>query len=74
MILYSPIQNTGYMIHANMKQFKIPPEYEADYRSDTRLFTPDLSTQIMVESMTYPLPPLVDVSGLLVAYGEKEVE
>jgi pimeloyl-ACP methyl ester carboxylesterase len=74
MILYSPIQNTGYMIHANMKQFKIPPEYEADYRSDTRLLTPSLSTQIMVESMTYPLPSLVDVSGLLVAYGEREVE
>jgi len=56
MILYSPIQNTGYMIHANMKQFKIPPEYEADYRSDMRLLTPSLSVQIMVESMTYPLP------------------
>jgi pimeloyl-ACP methyl ester carboxylesterase len=74
MILYSPLQNTDYMIRANMKQFGIPPEYEADYRNDIRLLTPSLSTQIMVESMTYSLPTLVDVSGLLVAYGEREVE
>jgi pimeloyl-ACP methyl ester carboxylesterase len=74
MILYSPLQNTNYMIHANMKQYNITPEYEAEFRGDTRLLIPDLSTQIVVESMTYPLPSLVDASGLLVAYGEREPE
>ena len=74
MILYSPLQNTDYMIHANMKQYNIPPEYEADFRGDTRLLTPGLSTQIVVESMTYPLLSLVDASGLLVACGEREPE
>jgi pimeloyl-ACP methyl ester carboxylesterase len=72
MILYGPLQNTGYMIHANMNQLKIPPEYEADFRGDTRLMTPDFYTQVVVESMTYPLPPIADASGLLVACGEKE--
>jgi len=72
MILYSPLQNTDYMIHANMKQLLIPPEYEADFRGDTRLLTPDLYTQIVVESMTFPLPSLVDASGLLVVCGERE--
>jgi len=56
MVLYGPLQNTDYMIHANMKQYKIPPEYEADLRSDTRLLTPDLYTQVVVESMNYSLP------------------
>jgi pimeloyl-ACP methyl ester carboxylesterase len=74
MILYGPLQNTNFMIHANMKQYKIPPEYEADFRDDTKLITPDLYTQIAVESMIYPLPSLVDASGLLVACGEKEPE
>jgi pimeloyl-ACP methyl ester carboxylesterase len=72
MILYGPLQNTDYMIHANMAQIKIPPEYEMDFREDTRLMTPDFYTQVVVESMTYPLPPIADASGLLVACGEKE--
>ena len=74
MILYSPLQNTDTMIHTNMKQYNIPPEYEADFKGDTRLLTPDLSTQIVVESMTYSLPSLADVSRLLVACGEREPE
>jgi pimeloyl-ACP methyl ester carboxylesterase len=74
MILYGPLQNTDYMIHANMNQLKIPHEYEADFRGDTRLMTPDFYTQVVVESMTYPLPTIADVSGLLVACGEKEPE
>ena len=74
MILYSPLKNTNFMIHANMKQYKIPHEYENEFRDDTKLITPDMYTQIAVESMTYPLPSLVDASGLLVACGEKEPE
>ena len=74
MILYSPVQNTDYMIHANMNQLKIPPEYEADFRGDTRLMTSDFYTQVVIESMTFHLPPIVDASGLLVACGEKEPE
>ena len=73
-ILYGPFKNIDYMIHANMKQHKVPPEYEADFRRDTRLITPDFYTQIAVESMTYALPSLADASGLLVACGEKEPE
>lgn len=45
MILYGPLQNTDYMVHANMKQVSIPPEFEADFRGDTRLMTPDFYTQ-----------------------------
>ncbi|MCX6649479.1 MAG: alpha/beta hydrolase [Candidatus Bathyarchaeota archaeon] len=74
MILYGPLQNTDYMIHANMAQIKISTEYEAEFREDTRLMTPDFYTQVVVESMTYPLPPIADASGLLVACGEKEPE
>jgi pimeloyl-ACP methyl ester carboxylesterase len=72
MILYSPLQNTDYMIHANMKQIGIQPQYEADFREDTRHMTPDFYTQVIIESMTYPLPSIADASGLLVACGEKE--
>ena len=74
MILYAPIQNTDYMINSNMDQLKIPPEYESEFRGDTRLMTPDFYTQLIVESMTFHLPPIVDASGLLVACGEKEPE
>jgi hypothetical protein len=74
MILYNPLQNTNFMIHANMKQYKIPSEYETEFRDDTKLITPDLYTQIVVESMTYSLPSLVDASGLIVACGKKEPE
>jgi pimeloyl-ACP methyl ester carboxylesterase len=74
MILYSPIQNTGYMIHANMKQLRIPPKYEAEVRADTKRITPDIYTQVAVESMTFPLPPLDDAARLLVACGEQEHE
>jgi hypothetical protein len=42
--------------------------------ADTKLITPDLYTQILFESMTYPLPPLADASGLLVGCGEKETD
>jgi len=73
-ILYGPLQNTDYFIHANMKQFNVPPEYEADFREDTRRITPDLYTQILVESLTYPRPSLDDASGLLVVCGEREPE
>lgn len=74
MILYSPLQNTDYMIRANMRQIKVPPEYEADFRNDTRLMTPDFYTQVVVESMTYSLPSVADASRLLVACGENEPE
>ena len=74
MVLYGPIQNTGYLIHANMKQNGVPPEYETEFREDTRLITADTFTQMIVESMTYPLPALGDTSGLLVVCGEEEPE
>jgi pimeloyl-ACP methyl ester carboxylesterase len=74
MVLYGPLQNTGYLIHANMKQNCVPPEYEAEFREDTRLITPDIFTQMIVESMTFPLPLLEVISGLLVVCGEKEPE
>ena len=71
-LLYSPIQNTSFMVHANMRQLSVPDEYEAEFRADTRLMTPDFYTQVIVESMTYPLPSIADASGLLVACGEME--
>jgi pimeloyl-ACP methyl ester carboxylesterase len=74
MILYAPFQNADLLVKANMDQYKVPHEFESEFRVDTRLITPDLYTQIVVESMTYPLPPLADASGLLVACGEKEPE
>jgi pimeloyl-ACP methyl ester carboxylesterase len=73
-VLYGPLQNTDYLIHANMKQNGVPPEYEAEFREDTKLITADTFTQMIVESMTYSLPPLGVTSGLLVVCGEKEPE
>jgi pimeloyl-ACP methyl ester carboxylesterase len=72
MLLYGPIQNTSFMVHANMDQLKIPKQYEEEFRADTRRISVDLYVQIIVESMTFPLPHILNTSGLLVACGENE--
>jgi pimeloyl-ACP methyl ester carboxylesterase len=72
---YEPFKNQDFWIRSNMKGYSIPMEYEAYFREDTRLTTPDSLSRLLVESMNYRLPSRLGrvTSPTLVVVGQKEL-
>jgi pimeloyl-ACP methyl ester carboxylesterase len=74
--MYAPLQNRDFWIRANMRGYDIPDEFEAEFREDTRSIDPASLTSLLVENMSYRMPPGLERVALpvLVVAGQKETK
>ena len=73
--VYWPVRNQTFWIRANMKSYKIPPEFEPEMREETRNMTMDGFLEMVGnENLGFRLPSGLERANLpvLVVAGQKE--